>query len=258
MSKINIRAADAVKQIPYNESLKVEKQLSKCIGIISYFPDDVDAREVRKKRCFELFDSLTKWFKLPVILIAQNWTDEDYLELNKHITGYEVKINKYAKLGITKARITLRQKFIDDEFDYMIMLDDDSVIRTTKKGVKNYLKEIDSHPDMFGLFRFSFLRLAAISKSAYSKLGMDFVEKYPPEDTGCWEDHCFVHTFANLWPDKMFRFSRHDIEEVSEYSQHDDYSCWYNGQDQTTMAKNSAKIVYLWTACELLRQKKNG
>ena len=54
------------------ESLKVEKQLSKCIGIISYFPDDADAREVRKKRCFELFDSLTKWFKLPVILIAQN------------------------------------------------------------------------------------------------------------------------------------------------------------------------------------------
>lgn len=46
--------------------------LTKCIGIISYFPDDNKVREERIKRFISLLSVLDQYFKLPIVIIAQN------------------------------------------------------------------------------------------------------------------------------------------------------------------------------------------
>ena len=58
-------------------------KLKTIIGIISYFPDEEKLRENRKMRCFDLLTKLNEHFKLPIIIVAQNWTQEDLHELSK-------------------------------------------------------------------------------------------------------------------------------------------------------------------------------
>ena len=59
-----------------------------------------------------------------------------------------IRVGYDKPLGIIQARIKLREEFLASNFDYMIMLDDDSKIIGHDGSV--YLKEIESHPDGFG------------------------------------------------------------------------------------------------------------
>ena len=94
-----------------------------CIGIISYFPDDL--KEIRESALNNLLrDCFTYFPGVDIIIVAQNY--KGYIpQVNKN------KIILYSynnKLGITGARKKLREIFINSEYDYLIMLDDDNRI----------------------------------------------------------------------------------------------------------------------------------
>ena len=76
---------------------------------------------------------------MPIIIVAQNWGDDIEIE---HATVF-----KYAnKLGITEARRKLREIFLDSDYDYLIMLDDDAKLVGTKEDADKYIQQIEDHP----------------------------------------------------------------------------------------------------------------
>jgi len=142
--------------------------LSKVIGIISYFPDDEPKRTHRIEKLKKLISSCDKFFSLPIIIIAQNWP-EDLFADRQDITLY-----KYDKpLYITGARKELRKKFLDLDYDYLIMLDDDSELVGTEAD--KYLAFIDRHPDCWISINYtkSLLKLFAISKTIFRQVDFD-------------------------------------------------------------------------------------
>lgn len=92
------------------------------IGIISYLPNDEIKRNVRYWRMRQLLENIKTLFpKEHVLIVAQNYMDSELADIDK-----SVEIRQFDKLGIIKARNTLRQIFLDSKEDYLIMYDDDS------------------------------------------------------------------------------------------------------------------------------------
>lgn len=92
------------------------------IGIISYLPSEQMPRTIRIEAFNHLQAQLNQFFpSVPVIVIAQNW--QDYT-----ITSPNYTIHSYPKLGILRARKTLRQKLLKSNGDYFILFDDDAII----------------------------------------------------------------------------------------------------------------------------------
>ena len=46
--------------------------MTKCIGIISYFPDDNKVRQIRIGKLNELLKRCDELFGLPILIVAQN------------------------------------------------------------------------------------------------------------------------------------------------------------------------------------------
>ena len=231
-------------------------ELKKLCGIISYFPDDQALRENRKMRCFDLLGKLNEHFRLPILLVAQNWTDEDLGKLNE-FTNQQIYVSIHDKLGIVGARMKLREIFLNQtNADYIILLDDDSELEIGPGAVEHYLKEIDDHPDMMGRWRLGFPRLMAVSRKAYQKLGYDFIKDFDPERGEIWEDHCWHVVFTSLWPKEVYDFSKYNMKETSPYSENDPnsvyYHKWVNDSKNAKnirnkqMGLNSAKVIRAW------------
>lgn len=218
--------------------------LSKCIGIISYFPDELKSREERIYRFNRLINCLDTYFKLPIVIIAQNWKDFKMGSYSNTIYIYKYK----SGLGITTARRVLREKLLGFCYDYFIFLDDDSDIKCTEKGVKNYLEEIDIHPDMVGKFFYSWPRLLAISKSMLQKMDYEFIKNYDATRGEIWEDMAYIKTYSTLYPDKFFKFSKLEISENSPVSKKDVYSTWYKKEygDEKEISRATRKIINEW------------
>lgn len=199
--------------------------LTKCIGIISYFPDDEPLRTNRKKAFNNFIGQLDKLFKLPIIIVAQNWRKEDY-NIKYCAT---IKIYNFSNaLGITKARIILREKLLETEYDYFILFDDDSNIIGTENSVKEYLKQLDNHPDMFGLFKGrSWHRLFAISKYMLNLMSYDFIKNYESFRGEIWEDVAYAHTYKKIYPNKWFDIQVIGLDENQLPSEKDVNTTWY-------------------------------
>ena len=119
--------------------------LNKVIGMISWFPDD-ERRESRINQVQKTFIQLGELFPtIPIIIIAQNWKGATFTINNK------ATIYRYDKgLGILGARKELRAKFLESDFDYLIMVDDDIILHyDSKELIDKYLKRIDQHPKGF-------------------------------------------------------------------------------------------------------------
>ena len=87
----------------------MKKKLSKCIGIISYLPDNIEVRNRRKNKLLNLIFRCNYLFNLPIIIIAQNYreTDSDIINFkNCQVINFE------KPLGITNARKELRKEFL--------------------------------------------------------------------------------------------------------------------------------------------------
>ena len=141
--------------------------LSKVIGIISYLPDK-DTTKRREGLLKNLINFCTTYFKLPIIIIAQNWPKDLFAD-RKDITIY-----RYDKpLTIVGARIKLREKFLESGYDYLIMLDDDCELTGTAEGCQKYLEFIDKNPDCWIARHGSLLKLFAISKTCFKDVEYD-------------------------------------------------------------------------------------
>lgn len=116
-----------------------------CIGIISYLPDEQNLRDKRLNRLINLLKQCDEFFKLPILLVAQNFkNDFNFMPINSKLYIYNYK----NKLGITGARINLRKYFLMSSFDNIILLDDDMKLTNEDNAIK-YLREIDGKYDFY-------------------------------------------------------------------------------------------------------------
>lgn len=198
--------------------------MTKCIGIISYFPEDKHLRKIRIDKLNELLQKCDELFKLPIFIIAQNWKED--VELVS-LTDSTITIYKYnTKLGITGARRELRRKFLDSNYEYLIMLDDDIHLIGNKQSADNYLKQIDNHPGDFGTFKQLTLQLFAISKDLFSKIDYPAGEVV---DGDYFEDMWLIMALKKLYPDNFYSFVRGNLDPQGNAA-NDTNSTWYHKQ----------------------------
>lgn len=201
--------------------------MNAVIGIISYLPDNDEIKNKRFKLLVNLLTSCHKLFDLPIIIIAQNWESE-------LIRVPWVTIYRYTeKLGITGARKALRKTFLESDYDYLIMLDDDCVL--SGNSGKEYLKQIEDNPDCFIEFNKTLLKLFAISKTLFKQVDYDDLS---PENGEGFEDRLFVNTLRKKFPELRREFKNTGIQQHSE-STADPLSTWYQNQDLKTMLENT-------------------
>ena len=212
-----------------------------CIGIISYLPDNSSVREVRRRKMLQLIDTCNKLFNLPILIVAQNWKDTDIKSYSPIYNTSNCQVFKYAKpLGIIGARNELRKKFLESDYDYVILLDDDSSISGGKEGADFYLEQIKAHPDQFGIFNGTLLKLFAISKEVFKQI--DFGSG-KVEDGDYFEDILFVETLKKKFKDKMFEFVKAGLNERSN-NYNDPDSTWYHGQfNKHLMGDNTRELL---------------
>lgn len=192
-----------------------------CIGIISYFPEKIKIRNNRLCKLIKLIEKCNELFDLPIYIIAQNWKDLD-------ISMYKnVNIIKYEnRLGIVGARKELRKWFLESNYDYLIMLDDDCELKGNKESGNKYIDQIKNHPGMCGLFNQTLLKLFAISKELFKEI--DYGDG-SVEDGDFFEDILFVNSLKKLYSNKIFIFNKNGLYEISN-NYNDPLSTWYTGQ----------------------------
>lgn len=212
------------------------KTQKKIIGIISYLPNAEATRLYRKNKLDILLSQCNKLFDLPIIIIAQNYSDEDvlfFIKKYKNLFIYQYK----DKLGITGARKELRKKFIDSDYDYLIMLDDD--ITLLGDSGQEYLKQIDDNPDCFIENHRSRLQLFAISKTIFKEHDFDDIEAERGEG---FEDRIFFYTLCKKFPEAHKQFKNTGIDERALATK-DPNSTWYKGQNLKEMLEKTNKKI---------------
>ena len=189
-------------------------ELRKVFGIISYFPNNdspyhIETRRERSRRFRELLLRLEGlWPDVDVMIIAQNWQDFELPEIKNKIITYEYP----NKLGILGARKELRKRFLELDYDYLVMLDDDA--RIISADPQGYMAEIDKHPDSIGVIRHNNcpLMFFAISKYIYSQI--EWLDIDPERGEG-FEDDIFTARCFAKFPDRAFDFPAGLIVEQS-------------------------------------------
>ena len=209
-----------------------------CIGIISYMPDDLKEREIRFSRLKTLLSRCDNIFKKDIIIISQNWGNNLILDRPKNS---KIILNMYKnKLGITGARRKLRESFLNSEYDYLIMLDDDSELMGTEEDAKKYLSQIESNPGKFGVFKEALLKLFAISKEMYSLVD------FPDLEAERGEIFVFIWLIMYLnkkYPSKKFVFKRYGLDDTSN-SGNDSHSTWYRRQwNKRSIGDNTRRLI---------------
>lgn len=208
------------------------ENIKKCIGIISYLPND-STRSTRQQRLEALLIKCEYLFNLPIIIIAQNW--DDTIKITTACTVYN-----FDKLGITGARKKLREVFLELDYDYLIMLDDDAELKGTKQDAQKYLAQIDQNPDSVGIFKKALLKLFAISKNIIQQVEY---ENIVVENGDGFEDVVFIEKCKKMFPSHCFVFVRYGLDDTSN-SGNDIYSTWYRNQyNKKEMGDKSRKII---------------
>ncbi len=185
-------------------------RLKKCFGIISGFPSNAEHREKRITRFNQLLHQLEKlWPEVDILVVAQNWKDYTPPKIKNKIL-----LQKHENLiGILNARYKLRDWFLGLDYDYIIMMDDDVIIETTKNAHIKYMEEIDKHPDGFCFihsenhwhkfddYAKAPLNLCAISKYIYQNQNIPPVDLQKSEGL---EDDTYAALFHEKWKEHEF------------------------------------------------------
>ena len=202
------------------------RQTSPVFGIISWFPDKQPDRNQRIERLNRMIEQLIDLFgeDIKFMIVAQNWKDYKLPENIKN-----VEIFRYNKLGILGARKTLGKHFLKSNYDYLIMCDDDIVLKTNEDFTKEYFfNELNNHPDGFMFIQYGWsLTFCAISKNIYKQTPMSDID---PEKGEGYED--------TVWPlllhykHSKYEFNIFGIRFVQHYQEfHKDHkSTWDSGK----------------------------
>ena len=182
--------------------------LKKCFGIPSWLPDNEPDRTQRSERINRLFKQLNDlWPEVDILVIAQNWKNFTPIKTkNKQI------ILKYEPLGILKARMTLHDEFLKLKYDYIIMFDDDAIIRCDNDHAHlDFIAEIDKHKNGFCFIHGknskyhpyigAQLNLCAISKFIYEQEPMVNID---PQKNEGYEDSIFACLLHYKWGEYEF------------------------------------------------------
>lgn len=181
----------------FKENIKMKK----CFGIISYFTWDQPERKQRQDRLDRLVKRLSDlWPDIPIMIIAQQWK---YYKLDGKCKNPVIRFD-YEKLGILGARHALRKHFLESDFDYLIMLDDDALFELDTDNVaQEYMDEIDKHPEGFCFLQYynSQLNLCAISKYIYL---LEPIPNIDAQKSEGFEDRVWSALLHYKYPDKEF------------------------------------------------------
>ena len=182
--------------------------LKKCFGIPSWLPDEEPDRTLRIERINRLFKQLNNlWPDIDILVIAQNWKDFKPIETkNKQV------IKNYPALGILGARKILREEFLKLKYDYIIMFDDDAIIKCDNDHAHlDFIAEIDKHPQGFCFvlgnnskyhpYIGAQLNLCAISRFIYENEPMVDID---PQKKEGFEDSIFACLLHHKWGEYEF------------------------------------------------------
>ena len=173
-----------------------------CFGIPSWLPDKEPDRAERSERINRLFKQLNDlWPDIDILVVAQNWQDFKPIKTkNKQV------IKTYKPLGILKARQTLRDEFLVEGYDYIIMFDDDAIIEYSGDAPKQYIEELEKHPQGFCFmpgnnnkyhpYCGAQLNLCAISRFIYEREPMVPID---PQKNEGYEDSIFACLLYHKW-----------------------------------------------------------
>ena len=183
--------------------------LKLCFGICSYFPWEQPARKERQDRLDRLVKQLSDlWPDIPIMVISQQWK---WYTLDKKCKNQVIRYD-FPKLGILGARTTLREKFLESDFDYLIMFDDDAIIENKGNAYKLYIDEISKHENGFCFIKGngsspytpyadSQLNLCAISRYIYER---EPIPNIDPEKSQAFEDRVWSTLLHFKYADKEF------------------------------------------------------
>lgn len=188
--------------------------MKQVIGIISYLPSN-SSRESRKERLLRLLKQLEMyWPELPIIIVAQNWGNDNFLpkEYIDRITVY----NYNEPLGILKARQTLREKFLSTDYEQIIMFDDDAIIKAYADQAREFLEKCKANPkgfmflkghrkDPLGIYDPAQLNGCCISRWLIEAEPLR--DEWDPQKNGIFEDVVYAHLFHWKYPEYEFEVS---------------------------------------------------
>ena len=215
--------------------------MKKCFGIISWFPDAEPHRSQRLNRLSQTFKHLIDLFgeDIEFLIVAQNWKDYKVPDFVKHTTIY-----KFDKLGILGARKMLREKFLESKYDYLIMCDDDIVLKSkVENAPQKYLEELDKHPECFSFIRYSWsLTFCAVSRWVYSRVEMVDID---PEKNEGYEDVTFPWLLHYKFPLKEFKTSHliEFLQNTAEYKK--GHKSTWEGKDVSYNELKSKTTTYV-------------
>ena len=177
-----------------------------CIGIVSYLPDTTKARLERQARLNRLTKQINELFpkEINILFIAQNWKDFKVNQYSQKIIKYS-----YDRLGILKARHTLREKFLEGNYDYLVMFDDDAIIQATPQKINEYIKLMENNPKGWCFIKGSDpngyadsqLNLCAISRYIYLNQAIPNID---PQKSEGFEDRIFSCILKNCYSNLEF------------------------------------------------------
>ena len=204
------------------EKYMEKEKVSPVFGIISWFPDVEPNRTQRINRLNKMFEQLKGIFgDVKYMIVAQNWKDyqlPDYVNAD---------VFRYNKLGILGARKKLGQHFLQSDYDYLIMCDDDIVLKTEDTFTKEYFfDELNKHPQGFVFLQYGWsLTFCAISKYIYQQSPILDID---PEKGEGYEDTVWPWYLHYKHPDNEFhlsgiKFVQHQAEYTKELK-----STWTN------------------------------
>jgi len=207
------------------------------IGIISYLPDNEKIRNNRFKKLCNLIDQCNFIFgNLPIMIIAQNWKDNEVEKLYKP----NIICLRFDKLGIVGARNKLREKFLESKYNYLIMLDDDVTLKGGPREGIEYLRQLNLYKNGFWEFNLTLLKLFAISKDLFKLEKFD--KNINPENADGFEDRIFVNKLRVKYPQLKHQFNIGGLTQ-SSISTKDPDSTWYSNQDIKQMREKTNNII---------------
>ena len=229
-----------------------------CFGIVSWLPKEQNARKMRTDRLNRLLKQLEEyWPNIPILIVAQDWNGY------QPNTKSPLFIQKYSRLGILKARQTLREWFLSLDYDYIVMFDDDAIIQCDNDHAHlDYIKCIQEHPNGFAFihgkgsspftpYADSQLNLCAISRYIYNLIPIPNAD---PQQSQAFEDRLFstyLHIVMNKYefefPNTIhcIHFKNPDEPAPSTWSREKKYN-WRKMRENTRILEHYISVYKQW------------